>query len=395
MRLLRRLLFALAGSCIAMAAQARPATTCGAIAVANLDYMIAQAAGPARRIELMLARSRFLGDYDALERAVALAEHLPRDAEGLLLRARARAASHRFEQALADLRAAEQAGADPGVVEGQRAAILIATGRAPEAVAALEARVATQPGYASHSALASAYAETGRYGEADRAYRRALESLATTSPFPHAWVHFALGVMWAEQAGDRRRGEAEYDQALAYLPQFAVANIHKAEMEFRRGELRAAQARLMPLARMAREPEALALLGQIERQAGHAAEARRDIALAGQRYRFLLQRQPLAFADHAAEFYLAGGADARQAWRLAMRNLDNRQTPRAFAIAIRATVDSGRNACGLVERMRAAFNAAHPSSSTRIEWERSARAGTANACTTDRALLRQGFSTAD
>jgi hypothetical protein len=50
----------------------------------------------------------------------------------------------------------------------------------------------------------------------------------------------------------------------------------------------------------------------------------------------LLERHDLAFADHAAEFYLSCGADPERAWWLAELNLVNRPTLRAFELACAA-----------------------------------------------------------
>ena len=54
----------------------------------------------------------------------------------------------------------------------------------------------------------------------------------------------------------------------------------------------------------------------------------------------LLEKHPLAFADHGAEFYAGSGNDARRALELARINVANRPTLRAFeqahAIAIAA-----------------------------------------------------------
>jgi hypothetical protein len=53
----------------------------------------------------------------------------------------------------------------------------------------------------------------------------------------------------------------------------------------------------------------------------------------------LLRRYPLAFADHAAEFYAGSGDDCRRALELARANVANRPTRRAIkqarAIAVR------------------------------------------------------------
>jgi hypothetical protein len=69
----------------------------------------------------------------------------------------------------------------------------------------------------------------------------------------------------------------------------------------------------------------------------------REISLARQRFEWVLARHALAFADHAAEFYLGPGVDAERAWVLAQLNLANRETDRAVALAIRAAGATGRD----------------------------------------------------
>src|SRR5258707_15089859 len=117
-------------------------TTSGVIALANLDDQIAQRHDEAGLAELLLVRSRFLGDYEALDRAIGIAESRSSTAGELLQRARAHSAEHRFVDALTDLAAAGKAGADAEEIRALRASILIATGRANEVVAELETGVA-------------------------------------------------------------------------------------------------------------------------------------------------------------------------------------------------------------------------------------------------------------
>lgn len=318
-------------------------TTDGTIAIANLDQLIEQAAGDAGIDELLLLRSKTLADYAALDRVVTLAETDSHTADALLRRSRSRAAVHRFHEALADAEAAARAGADSGTVAAQRATILVAIGQAHEALAALESNVAIRPGFASHSALATAYAAVGRLNEADRLYATALDELDTTSPFPYAWIWFMRGLMWSEPGDDPRRGEAMYAQAVRTLPQFVVANIHLAELEVRRGDEPAATARLERIAAASHEPEALALLGQLHIRAGQRERGEREIAQARLRFEALLARHPLAFADHAAEFYLGAGQDPERAWALAQQNLAARPTQRARRLAIEAARATGRS----------------------------------------------------
>ncbi|MCY1020079.1 hypothetical protein [Pyxidicoccus sp. MSG2] len=63
----------------------------------------------------------------------------------------------------------------------------------------------------------------------------------------------------------------------------------------------------------------------------------------------------LAFAEHAAEFYLGPGADAERAWVLAQQNLAGRQTDRALTLALEAARATGRQreVCALAARVRA------------------------------------------
>jgi tetratricopeptide (TPR) repeat protein len=319
-----------------------PDTTSSVIAIANLDQQISQLGNHAGVEELLLVRSRFLGDYDALDRASLLGESRFATGRQLLLRAQTRSAVHRFADALADLAAAERAGANADEVAAFRVSIFVAIGRAADAIPVLERSLARNPGFASRSALAGAYAALGRLVDADRLYVEALGDLDTTLPFPYAWIHFARGLMWVEQGRDLLRGEALYKQALAYLPEFVAANIHLAELEIARGDIQSAMPRLERVVQLSNEPEAAALLGMLYKRTGYIARGSHEIELARRRYDSLLTRHPLAFADHASEFYLGPGADPERSWILAQQNLMNRQTQRAAALAIKAAEASGR-----------------------------------------------------
>jgi tetratricopeptide (TPR) repeat protein len=316
-------------------------TTTSAIAIANLDQQIRQAGNEAGVEELLLVRSRFLADYEALDRASALGEGRYAPGRELLLRARTRSAVHRFADALADVEAAERTGAKPDEIAALRASILVAIGRATEVIPQLEATLLRHPGFASRSALAVAYAAVGRIDDADRLYAEALSSLNTTLPFPYAWIYFARGLMWSEQGGDQARAEQLYTQALKYVPQFVTANIHLAEIEALRGDSESAIELLENVVQSSNEPEARALLGVLHLRTGDSERGSREIAEAQTGYELLLSRDPLAFADHGAEFYLGPGADPERAWVLAQQNLANRQTPRAAALAIKAAEASG------------------------------------------------------
>lgn len=326
------------------------ATTDGDIALANLDAELQRPADAADTLELWLLRLQFLADHGVLDRLAPLAQAPADDAAALLRRARARMAAHRFAEAEADLLAA---GASPA----QRAALLVATGRAAEALPALQAEAERRPGFGSRCALARGLAAVGRLEEADRLYALALRALETTSPFPGAAVAFARGLMWSEQGGDPARGAGFYAEALRLLPRYAAAGLHLAEIELARGDLAAAEARLLPVVINSDDPEALALLGELHRRQGQEGRGQDEIAGARRRFEALLACHPQAFADHAAEFYLGAGQDPERAWTWARTNLAERSTRRAFELARRAAEASGRG--DEARRLRQAQQARH------------------------------------
>lgn len=327
-------------------------TTSGAIAIENLDQQIRQAGNEAGVEELLLVRSRFLGDYVALDRASALGEGRSITARDLLLRARTRAAVHRFADALADVDMAERAGGKADEISALRASIFVAVGRGNEVIPQLEATEVRNPGFASRTALALAYGAVGRLDDADRLYAEALSALDTTLPFPYASIYFARGLMWSEQGGDQVRAEVLYRNALAYVPEFVTASIHLAEIEALSGRTELAIERLGNVVQSSNEPEAVALLGVLHLRLGESTRGTQEITEARRLFESLLTRDPLAFADHGAEFYLGPGADPERAWVLARQNLANRQTARAAGLAIKAAEASGRyvDACALLRR---------------------------------------------
>ena len=328
------------------------------IAWSNLDHLIQQSGDEPEALELLMQRSRYLADAQALDRIVAITESHAASADELIRRARARAATHRFDDALADLDAAQRAGASPAAVQGQRSSIHVATGRADDELPRLRAAAARRPGFASHCALALAEAAAGRLEDADAHYVEALNELDTTSPFPAAAIWFARGLMWSEQAGDARRGEAMYAQALRGLPEYVAANVHLAELEAARGDLPAAIAHAQRAVAAGDDPEALALLGTLHVRDGRETLGRGEIERARQSFEALLARHPQAFADHAAEFYLGAGADPERGLHWAQVNLLVRETRRALQLGIRAARETHHleEARFLEERLQRRFD---------------------------------------
>src|SRR5262249_5815452 len=150
------------------------------------------------------------------------------------------------------------------------------------------------------------------------------------SPFPLAWVCFQLGMLWGEQVPvpDPELAAFWYRGAIAYVPGYVKARVHLAEIYASQGRAGDAEALLLP-ALSSSDPEVRWRLADVLIAQGRLEEA--EIQLEAARFGFeeLLGRHLLAFADHAAEFYVGTGNDRRRALELARTNVANRPTRRA------------------------------------------------------------------
>jgi tetratricopeptide (TPR) repeat protein len=321
-------------------------TTDGAIAIGNLAVQIA---GEERRlatapasvpvlaslVELLLTRAQVLGQVGDYDRADAYAERAAAvpgaGSPGLLVRAGARAALHRFADALADLSEAEHHGADRMAVILRRASILHAQGQTEEALALRREVVAARPGLTTLGQLAISEAARGDAANAERHFDEALRAYRDTSPFPVAWIEFQRGLA-AENAGRLDEAARQYGAAVARLPQYAEATGHLAGVEQLRGHLDRAEALLRSLVRPAIDPQYTAQLATVVDARDAHGEAARVRADARSRYDRLLVRHPEAYADHAARFLI--GVDPPRALALARTNLAVRQTWDAYDLAL-------------------------------------------------------------
>jgi len=336
-------------------------TTNGDIALDNLSARIAaleeqlersKGALPVRAqlVDLLLSRTQFLSTFSDFARVDQLCETAPETFPGepkaFLLRARARAAVHRFAEAESDLKAAEALGALARDTEAPRASLHIAQGRElAAALATAERRAQALPTLDRLSLQAAAEAALGRFDAADEHYRAALASLHDVSPFPFAYVEFQRGVMWAELADQPERALSHYVEAVRLLPRYVVANVHLAELEAALGRQDAAEQRLLELAGQKEDPEPWGRLAELL-LAKSASDpfARGLLERAAQRYDELLARYPSAFADHASEFFAGPGGNPARAVALARNNLLLRQTGRAYLLAVQSAVAAGDTA---------------------------------------------------
>jgi tetratricopeptide (TPR) repeat protein len=339
----------------------RPLTH-GTIALRNLDAQI-DALEPQVRlgratvdvraglVELISLRGLMLGRIADYERAEELADQLvrdaPSDARALVTRARTRAGFHRFKDALADLNGAERLGLDAETANNERAAIFQALGRYDEALALRDEAVRRRASFEHLAALVGLHAERGEIDAAERQYAQSRVQYRGVSPFPLALLDFQMGRMWMDE---HRLDEARrsFEAARRRVPAYAQAQGHLAEVEAQLGEIDSAVPRLRRLAVASDDPDYAAQLARILGETGRDGESWHWRGGAAARYDELIASHPEAFADHAAEFWLAAGADPEKAVRLAEMNLEVRNTPRArrllaLAIADRASCLESRS----------------------------------------------------
>jgi tetratricopeptide (TPR) repeat protein len=311
---------------------------------------LASVSAQAALIELVALRGQILdriGDYEwAAERAEQLTREAPADGAAFVARARARGRFHRFTDALADLDRAQRLGADPAVVDTERASVFQAIGRYEPALTIYHEAAQRQADVDALGALATLHAERGEIAAAEQLFDESRERYRGVSPFPLALLDFQRGLMWLAQ-GDLHRALTWFAAAVRRVPAYAPAQGHLAEVEAALGEPEAAMARLLPLTTSSDDPDYAASLAHILREAGRVEEAGAWRNKAAARYDELVARHPEAFADHAAEFWLGAGADPSRALRLARMNLAVRQTARAHELLTRAyfLTAGGRSPC--------------------------------------------------
>ena len=345
-------------------------TTDGAIAIGNLD---AQLAGNERlaktralsvkerasQMDLLLQRGQILGrisDYEAADAiGDALVAEAPNDPNARLARARSRATFHRFTDALADAAEASRLGALPGAVDAVRVGILQATGKDEAALTIRHQLAEARPDILTLGGEATLRAVRGELDEAERLFTAAIASYRDVSPFPVAWIEFQRGLVWMRE-DELPRARELLAAAHRRLPQHVQAQGHLGEVEAALGKVDDAVALLKPLAETSEDPDYAAQLARILTDAGRAEEAKPFRERAAARYDQLMTTHPEAYADHAAEFWLAAGADPARALGYAEKNLALRPTVRAWELVLRAAraKGDGERACAAANGAREA-----------------------------------------
>jgi tetratricopeptide (TPR) repeat protein len=291
--------------------------------------------------------AQFAGDLTALDRLEFLAKQLSQtdaaSARTALIQAQVASMMHRFAEARRHLDQAEIRGAQEADVSHLRLSIDQATGTDLDRVLdERRERGRRSGGIEDQVALGSLLADLREFSDADRAYRQALRNYQDVSPFPVAWVCFQLGVLWGELVPEPRAICAAqwYERALARLPSYTKARVHLAEIYLSCGRADDAETILIP-ALSSDDPEVRWRLADSMAVQGKNADAEAQMRAARAGFESVLERHPLAFADHCAEFYAGSGNDWHRALELALVNVTNRPTLRAFEQAHEIAVSAG------------------------------------------------------
>jgi hypothetical protein len=338
-----------------------PRATDGEIAAINLDSarhrawarfgQDARVPGIAEAlVEMEGQEAQFFGDLDALDRLETLASQFASvedSSRAALISATVASAVHCFDDARAYLVRAALMGGPRDEIERHSLTLNQACGVELDAVLAARYRISEASGHLGDLvSLGALLADLDRFGEADAVYRRAFYSYEGGSPFPLAWVCFQLGVLWGEivPIPEAERAALWYQRAIAYVPGYVKARVHLAEIYAAQNQIAYAEALLVP-ALSSRDPEVRWRLADVLTAQERFEEAETQLAAARVGFDALLCKHPLAFADHAAEFYAGSGNNHQRARELAHANVANRPTIRAIrqanALAYRYT---GENA---------------------------------------------------
>jgi len=283
--------------------------------------------------ERATARGR-LEDYQAMLAISAdWIAKAPDDADAWLARAHALATVHDFAGASAALGHVPASAATEQLVSLDEA-----TGHRDRALAARQAAARAWPSAIPITQELASLALAGRFDEARALIPKAAATIHDNPPALFSWLYFQWGRVY-EQAGDLATARDFYVASHARMPNIEVT-AHLAAAELATGQTDAAKHLVAETMKTDPHPSIVELAAKLGLASVDDARAAWD------RYALAL---PLAFADHAARFYLT--VDPERALGLARTNLANRDVPEARALVVEAALAAKdpAEACAVVD----------------------------------------------
>jgi predicted Zn-dependent protease len=311
-------------------------TTSGDIYLGNLDSRIEilekrVRAGAVERstilASLLYHRYKVLGRLDDAKAALALLDAAIAANPGLpanhQLRAIVRAGFHQFDEALQDLDTIAAAAPEARTAARTRHEIQLALGNYDALRDEFAASASLSLDFDELAHRADLRLLQGDAPGSEFLYRAAQAQYRDVNPVPLAWLHVQQGIALLRQ--DRvEEARRFFLAAHLRLPQYYLATEHLAECETRLGRFDTARTLYRSVIDQTGNPEFIAALSSLERQAGNADEAQRLSREAEAGYDSLMAAYPDAFGQHAAEFLIEIG-QAERADALAQANLRLRQ----------------------------------------------------------------------
>lgn len=288
-------------------------------------------------VTLLLGRAGLTQTSADFVEAVAVTqgwiEASPNELAAWKARAQTLSRVHRFVEARAALEHVKTLGG-AGEWEDLAATLDEATGHPERAVSLREQRAGMLVRPEVVTMLGVNLSLRGKVTDAIALIPKAVAAAHDNSPVNFSWVYFQWGRLY-EQAGQMAKARDLFAEAHRRMPGYLEATVHLAQTMTATGQ--DPTTLVAEALRTNHHPELLAL-------AGRTTEAKAE----WERY---LAALPEAFSDHAARFYLAGGADPARALVLAKANLANRDTTEARALAVEAALAATdpAEACRLVD----------------------------------------------
>jgi tetratricopeptide (TPR) repeat protein len=342
-------------------------TTAGTIYLDNLDARIAELqrvagapGGDAARVPLarnLYHRYRVVGRLEDAESALReldlAAATGATPAESQALRAVVLGGFHRFDEAMLALDRAIDAGASESTVARTRTELQLARGDYAALADEFARSTELDADFHTMAHRADLRLQLGDPAGALFRYRAAQGLYRDVNPVPLAWLHVQQGIALLRL--DRVEEAREFFAAAhARLPQYYLATEHLAECEARLGRFDAARRLYRAVIAQTGNPEFVAALAALERDAGQHEQSERLQREAESGYAALIARHPAAFGQHAAEFLIERGQPDR-ADALARANLDVRRDIGSWLLAAQtaAAVGDAERACAALAAARA------------------------------------------
>ncbi len=330
-------------------------TTNADIAIANLNSQIVSleklvspmdptsqnknnSAFKSQLLDLIQTQIIYIGSFDNFYKARKLTLETDNDVSQILINITYHMMVHEYDEANQLIDELKLMAGTEDTVADLKASLYLARGEnLDQAEQIMQNLINIEPNYGNHLRLAGIQRELGLYNESLKSFSKSIQVYNNTSPFPPAYTHFQVGLIYGEYLDAPELAKKHYQLALKYVPYYAKARVHLAEIFMSQNNYRGALNLIDPI-KDSQDPEVPAILAKIHSLLNNEIEAQSFKDLAALRYQTLLQDFELAFADHGAEFFMGIGDNPVYALELAQKNLANRKSDRAYDLVDRAQI---------------------------------------------------------